>query len=143
MKTPEEAIDLAGTYALLPSKRDQLVITPGPNGNLRVRIATAFEIDEPHEMILTDSTELNGLWQLRYNKDHRDDQFYLFSAQGHATALYRPQGDPYPAVIAITGFKTKDGGLDNITTYWAAAYEFQGNAESVNGQHAAWTKLPP
>ena len=47
-------------------------------------------------------------------------------------------GKSFPVTFSLNGFKNSEN--PTLTTQWATAYEFQGNAEGVNGQVAAWRK---
>ena len=128
---------LSGTYELQGSNGSvTLGISDGPDaGNIRATLVN-YTVDGTNRMKIV-SMDLDGRFSLQQRSS---EDFYLFVLHGEGT-VQASNGTSFPATFSVTGFRSTSRNAA-LTTQWAAAYEFPGNAEGVNGGVAAWPRRP-
>ncbi len=135
--------DLSGAYGLINGKRAVLKMSQkgdAAKGTLEAYL-DGFLLED-HRLFLK-KMRLTGSYTFN-QETSRSEGKYLFVLYGRTVASHDESMDCnrtkcYPVFFALTGFRSAHGGDEvRLTTQWAAAFEFEGEAESVSGQLAAW-----
>jgi len=127
--------NIAGTYKV-PNTKSTLIIEEVPNSKKLTATIKRVTIQNGGSI---KKINLKGRYKLVEQGNH-GEKFYLITLQGMGK-WEDSSGNKFPIAFTLSGFITKDN-PENMTSQFAAAYEFKGNAEDVIGGVLGWKKKP-
>lgn len=127
------AQNFAGTYKV-PNSKSVLKIEQVPNSKNLTATIKGVEVRDGG---MTKKINLKGKYKLVEQGNH-GEKFYLITLQGMGK-WEDANGNRYPIAFTLSAFVTKDN-PKNMTSQFAAAYEFSGNAEDIIGGILGWKK---